>query len=130
HRSPSVKFPRRVTRWGEGVVDSGLPPCCEALWFGGTGGLVAFHVKPSPSGGDVGEWAMRPDDIIAAIDAGLQSSSEGGAILPDQGICWRCCKTPACPLTPVGLCRDCDDWLHADLTQPTPADATLLAPGT
>lgn len=61
-----------------------------------------------------------PEQILAFIDQGLQNSGE---LDYNPGLknprCWRCDKDLA--VNKLGLCVECDDWLHEDLT---------IAPGT
>lgn len=60
---------------------------------------------------------MTPDGILALIDQGLQHTLEAD-YNPDLTApnCWRCNNNR--PTNKLGLCRECDDWLHEDLTLP------------
>ncbi len=65
------------------------------------------------------------DDALAALDAGLQSSGEGGANVGAG--CWRC--SSAGPVNRLDLCAQCNDWLHCDdCFLPLPHNATLHPP--
>ncbi len=65
------------------------------------------------------------DAALAALDAGLQTSTEAGANVGTG--CWRC-STQA-HLSDIGLCPNCNDWLHSDdCFLPLPHNATLHPP--
>lgn len=69
----------------------------------------------------------RLERTLAALDVGLQESIESGGANVGRG-CFRCGREA--PVNAIDLCRDCEAWLHAGLTVPAPAGATLLAHGT
>lgn len=63
------------------------------------------------------------DEALAALDAGMYELT-----VPIGG-CWRCSAGSETsrdqPLTPLGLCGRCDEWLHSDLAYPPSPGAKL-----
>lgn len=59
------------------------------------------------------------DEALAALDAGMYELT-----VPIGG-CWRCADSRDQPLTPLGLCGGCDEWLHSDTACPPSPGAKL-----
>jgi hypothetical protein len=47
------------------------------------------------------------DEVLSVLDAGTQSSTEGGMPLAADGMCWRCTTRPALEDSTAGVCEVC-----------------------